>query len=219
MENLQQQYLLAGSDLAINLTAQAISDSDASAKVCQFSNADDYDELRDAGTEAEVDEAEKNGFCQAIEPPSGTSPHTTNVRFNIHSHGYYYYALAIIPGKQMNISYIYTLGKQYYDKDEFTPYTCSVVDQTCVIRELFKITAEKCALVFIPTSAAAEPSTPYTFYLKETLTWGISIVYLCSAVFFFSFIWGVFWSINICCVYCKRNNKYSPMPPVENGMC
>lgn len=31
--NLQQQYLLAGSDLAINATAHATSDSDASAKV------------------------------------------------------------------------------------------------------------------------------------------------------------------------------------------
>ena len=195
--NLQQQYLLAGSVLAINLTAHEPFHSDGSAKVCQFSNADDYEELLDADTKEEVIEAEKNGFCQTIEPPSGTAPHTTMVRFNIHSHGYYYYALAVVPGELTNVSYMYTLSKHYYDEKELTPYNCSVVDQDCVIDGLIIITPADCVLALIPAPAAIEPSIPYTFYSEQSCAWGIVIVFLCAAPFI---AYCALVSIALCCV-------------------
>lgn len=198
--NLQQQYLLAGSVLAINLTAHKPFHSDGSAKVCQFSNADDYEELLDADTKEEVIEAEKNGFCQTIEPPSGTSPHTTVVRFNIHSHGYYYYALAVVPGELTNVSYMYTLSKHYYDKKELTPYNCSVVDQNCVIDGLIIITPADCVLTLIPAPAAIEPSIPYTFYSEQSCAWGIVIVILCVTLL----VYCVLIFIALCCVCYER---------------
>ena len=204
--NLQQQYLLDRSDLVINVTTHATSDSDASAKVCKFSNADDYTELLDANTRAEVDEAEKKGFCQAIEPPSGTSPHTTSIQFNIHSHGYYYYALAVVPGELMNISYTYILSKHYFDKDELTPYNCSVVDQECVIDGLIKIASENCALAFIPTSSAVEPFAPYIFHLEQTSALGISIIFVCFFVVLTIFLGCISWPI-ICYVCNKKKSS------------
>lgn len=148
----------------------------------------------DADTKTEVDEAEKNGFCQMVEPPSGTSPHTTVIQFNINSHWYYYYAPAVVTRELINISYTYTMSKYYYDKNELTPYNCSVVDQECAIDGLIQIAAENCALAFIPIPAAVEPSTPYTFHLEQTCALGISIVYFCVVLTLF-LACCVFWCI------------------------
>ena len=196
---LQKQYLLAHSSLEINVTAYVYSDSNANAKICQFSNARDYGGLLAADSKEQLDEAEMKGSCQSIEPPSNTSPLITKMHFNIRSHGYYYYALAVDPDKQINMSYSYTLYRRYYDREELIPYNCSVENQDCVIRKLTTKRRDACILAFIPTSGAVEPSLAYTFSSRQSHPYGIFIIFL-SVVFFIGGIYLL--CCALACAYC-----------------
>lgn len=119
------------------------------------------------------------------------------LRFNIRSHGYYYYALTVVPRKLMNISYTYTLSKYYYDKNELTLFKCSVVDQDCTIDGLIVKTAADCVLALIPTPPAGEPLVYYNFSTEQSCAWGIVIVFCCVGSFI---VYCILSSVALCCV-------------------
>ena len=208
--HLQRQYLLAHSSLEINVTAYVHSDSNANAKICQFSNANDYGRLLAADSKKQLDAAEMKGSCQSIEPPSNTTPLVTKMHFDIRSHGYYYYALAVDLNKQINMSYNYTLYRWYYNREELTPYNCSVENQDCVIKKLTTQRRDTCILAFIPTSGAVEPSLSYTFTSRQSHPYGILIVFL-AVVFFFVGIFLLCYAFGCAYIYIARVRKWDPI--------
>ena len=174
VQNNTQSYFLSQSEIEFCFQVQVNSSSELAklAKICQFSNVNDYNALMAADTNKSIAEAEKRGDCQDIlKPPN---------QFKIKDRGYYWYALSIpfSDTEPLQTSYMYHLNKRYYNQTLLgDPYDCSVVASDCVIRGLIGQRSTKHLLVYIPVpDGIIESPDPYEFCVEVSNAWGMVIV-------------------------------------------
>ena len=164
-----QVYLLHNSGIEFDFTVVNESEFAESAKVCQFSNLDDYDALLQAKTNESIVKAERNGDCQ----PILASPNM----FQIEHDGYYWYAVSTLLGTDtvnVEASYTYILSRWYYDRTTLgQPHDCTLTNYKCIIRGITFQTSTKQVFVFVSNS---ESSEPYTFNVKASHAFGIAVV-------------------------------------------
>ena len=161
-----QVYLLQNSGIEFNFTVVNASEFAESAKVCQFSNVDDYDALLQAETNESIVKAERNGDCQ----PMLASPNI----FQIEHDGYYWYAVSTLFGSDVLASYTYNLSKLSYNKTTLgRPHDCTATDYECSISGIISQTSTKHVFVIVSNSAS---SKPYIIKVKARNAIGIAIV-------------------------------------------
>ena len=169
VQNSAQIYLLPDSEISFYFTVTNLSSPlSESVKVCQFSNLADYNALIQATSNKDIKEAENNGVCLPILRPPNT--------FEIHSPGYYYYAVSILTGARVYARYTYNLTQRFYNRTMLSAYDCSVVHTDCVITGVIHQTSTKCVVVYIPPSEIVESTKPYMFYLKKSKAYGIAVL-------------------------------------------
>ena len=197
VQNNTESYFLSHSEIDFCFQVQANSSELAKfAKICQFSNVNDYNALTvDANTNKSIAKAEKRGDCQEIlKPPN---------KFKIKHQGYYWYALSIpsLHTEILQASYTYHLNKRYYNQTMLgDSYDCSVDDSDCVIGGLIGQRSTKHLLVYIPIpDGIIESTDPYEFCVEMSSAWGIVIVVfipvLLIALFCFTALLFVRWHL------------------------
>ena len=172
VQNNMQSYFLSHSEIEFCFQVHVNSSPEFAklAKICQFSNLEDYNALMDASTNKSIAEAEKRGDCmEVLNPPN---------KFKIKDQGYYWYALSIPSSETLQANFTYHLNKRYYNQTMLGDPYCSVDDDSdCVIGGLIGQRSTKHLLVYIPDPVGIIVSTdPYEFCVEMSNAWGIVIV-------------------------------------------
>ena len=191
VNNSDQNYLLKHSQVEFNFTVMNFSHELAElAKVCQFSDIDDFDTITDNPTNTTIIATEKHGICQPLlNPPN---------KFEIHHSGYYWYVVSTLNGVNVQASYEYRLKKLYYNRTMLgTPHNCTSVDSECVIGSIFLQRSTKHLLLSLTNSDSVDP---YMGTAEKTNAVGIALVVFFSLEFITVMIFIII-IILLCCVY------------------
>ena len=171
-DDLYGVYLLKGSYLNFTTILDPSSDLSHPVKLCQFSSEKSATALTEATDIAAIEEAEEKGQCHDI-----NNMGKKVIKHSISTHGYYYYVLsAYSTTNGVNLSYSYELIIKYYDRHDFTPEDCSVIDDDCTKTGLTKANLDTlCVLAYAPL-LKTDDRKEYTFTVMLSSPVGIIIV-------------------------------------------